>query len=257
MTSTRRLANESQSTSSSLDEFKRIVAVIPAFDEEQSVGGVVEAVSHYVEKVLVVDDASDDSTGQRAREAGATVIWRKMNGGVASALQTGYDAAIAEGADLIIQLDADGQHDPSFIPVLLRALDDEVDIVIGSRFLAGSEHEYNLIRRWGIRTFSFLTEALGGSRILDVTSGFRVYRASALRRFPPCRGRHWAVEQTLFAMRSGLRMREVGVPIAPRRAGASQFGADVAALYPLRVVRGIMRALGATSGRAHDGQQGQ
>lgn len=221
----------------------KVVAVIPAYNESGTISKVVRSTAALAQEVIVVDDASTDATAARATEAGATVIVRHENGGVGAALQTGYGAALEQHPDIVLQLDADGQHDPLLIPSLLRALDDETDIVVGSRFLAGSQKEYSVLRRWGILVFSLVTSVLGGSRIYDVTSGYRVYRWSALARLPPCNERHWAVEQTLTALRLGIRIKEVALPMPPRKDGDSQFRPYVAALYPIRVAAGVLRAL--------------
>lgn len=226
---------------------KTLVAVIPAYNEESSIGAVVTSIKSIVDKVFVVDDGSYDSTAARASEAGAEVIYHDRNRGVGIALQTGYESALAYGADVLVQLDADGQHEPSDISDLLGALDPSVDIVIGSRFVGETPDGYGLARRSGIRFFSFLCSVLGGSPVYDVTSGFRIYRASSLLKLPPIRGRHWALEQTLTAMRLNLRIREVEIRIPPRSHGLSQFQPSTAALYPLRMGIGILRALFATS----------
>ncbi len=226
-----------------IPEVERMVAIIPAYNEEMTAARVVRQVRPFVNRVYVVDDASSDATAGQAEEAGAIVIRHEVNQGIASALNSGYRAATEANATLVVQLDADGQHDPSHIPVLLNALDEKTDIVIASRFLDGGETSYSLVRRWGIRFFSFLTSALGGTRVSDVTSGYRIYRLSALSKIPPSPGRHWAVEQTLIALRLGLRIREVSVKIPPRVRGDSQFRLGVAALYPLRMFSAILRAL--------------
>ncbi len=225
---------------------KLTVAVIPAYEEEATIGQTVKSAAKHVDKVFVVDDASRDLTGRRADDAGANVLTHSLNRGISAALQTGFDAALAEYPDFVVQLDADGQHDPDLIPTLFEALDDGTDVVLGSRFRWNDFQGYSRIRRWGIRFFGLLVSILGGTRIYDVTSGFRLYRASALVRIPRIRGRHWAVEQTLMALRLHLTLREVGVPIPPRTQGASQFRPDVALLYLPRMILALLRAVRAT-----------
>ncbi len=239
-----------------MPEVERIVAIIPVYNEEMTAARVVGQVRPFVSRVYVVDDASSDATARQAEEAGAIVIRHEVNLGIASALNSGYRAAAEVNASLVIQLDADGQHDPSHIPVLLNALDEKTDIVIASRFLDGGETSYSLVRRWGIGFFSFLTSAFGGTRVSDVTSGYRIYRVSALSKIPPSPGRHWAVEQTLIALRLGLRIREVPVRIPPRVRGESQFQPQVAALYPLRMIVAILRALRVSRGQRMPGRRG-
>ncbi len=220
-----------------------IVAVIPAYNEESTIGAVVDGLRGLVDRVYVVDDGSMDETASRAAQAGAEVMAHGRNRGIGAALQTGYDAAIASDADLLVQLDADGQHNPDDLVVLLSALDPSTDIAIGSRFVGTNSDGYSLTRRLGIWFFSLICSALGGTRIFDVTSGFRIYRMPVLSRLPPLRGRHWAVEQTLMAMRLNLRIKEVGIEIPPRRSGESQFQPRVALVYPVRMLAAILRAL--------------
>ncbi len=239
--------SERRSGADALPNLQRvIVAVIPAYEEESTIARTVRSTARYVDKVFVVDDASRDSTGRRANDAGAEVLTHSTNRGITAALQTGYDAAVAERPDFIVQLDADGQHNPDLLPSLLEAMDHETDVVLGSRFLWNDFQGYSRIRKWGIRFFGFLVSVLGGARVYDVTSGFRVYRASALARIPRLPGRHWAVEQTLMALRLRLRLKEVGVPIPPRHQGVSQFRPDVALLYLPRMLMALLRAVKAT-----------
>ncbi len=219
-------------------------ALIPAHDEEFTIESIVNSVAPLVDWVFVVDDGSSDSTASKAAAAGAEVIVHNENLGIGFALQTGYNKAIALGAEFLVQLDADGQHNPEDSSVLLQALDHSTDIVIGSRFKGEKGADgYSLVRTLGIRFFSFITSVLGGSRLYDVTSGYRVYRVAALSRIPTLRTRHWAVEQTLMALRLDLVIKEVPIVIPPRRIGASQFKPQTAILYPIRMLQGIIRAL--------------
>ena len=221
----------------------RLVAVIPAYNEELTIARVVRDLTPLVDQIFVIDDGSEDATARVARTAGAHVIRHRRNVGIGRALQTGYRAAAHDKADILVQLDADGQHNSRYLNVLLEALDDSTDVVIGSRFIEGDSRQYSRIRRWGIRFFSFLTSVFSGTKVLDVTSGYRIYWMRSLLKIPPIRSRHWAVEQTLAALRLNLNVKEVGIPIPPRTRGTSQFRPDVAMQYPFRVSLGIFRAL--------------
>lgn len=221
----------------------RKYAIIPAHNESQRIAEVISEASKHADRILVLDDGSSDKTARIALRAGAVTVRLSENQGIGPTLQTGYDYAIRDGAEVIIQLDADGQHDPSQIPLLARALGEDVDIVIGSRILSGSLQSYSFPRRIGIRFLSFLVSVLGARHITDVTSGYRVFRREALASLPPLSNFHWAVEQTLLALRLGMNIREVPVPIPPREEGQSQFSFLRGALYPIRVTIGILRAL--------------
>ncbi|WP_136715841.1 glycosyltransferase family 2 protein [Halorientalis salina] len=220
----------------------RTVAVIPAYHEASTIGPVIDGTQQYVDEVVVVDDGSTDGTAAVARDHGATVIKHVFNTGVGGAVRTGYRYAIRHEFDFIVQVDADGQHDPEKIPELLDAAAD-ADMVIGSRYLNESIQDYPLIRRMGIRFFTELVNRLGGVDITDVTSGFRVYRVSALEEILHRSDSHWAVEQTLEAARQQHRITEVSTTMPVRDEGESQFSIRTLALYPIRMTDVILRVL--------------
>jgi len=220
----------------------RTVAVLPAYNEADTVGPVIEGTREHVAEVVVVDDGSSDGTADIAREHGATVIEHVFNTGVGGAVRTGYQYAIQHDYDFVLQIDADGQHDPSYIPDLLAEAPDN-DMVIASRYLNESFQDYPLIRKLGIQFFTGVVNALGGIEITDVTSGFRVYRVSALAEILHRSDKHWAVEQTLEAAKNGHRITEVSIEMPVREEGESQFSLDTFALYPVRMTDVIFRVL--------------
>ncbi|WP_302081276.1 glycosyltransferase family 2 protein [Salinibaculum rarum] len=220
----------------------RTVAVIPAYHEASTIGPVIDGTSKYVDEIVVVDDGSTDGTAAVAREHGATVIEHVFNTGVGGAVRTGYRYAIRNDFDFVVQIDADGQHDPTLIPQLLDEAEDH-DMVIGSRYLNESIEDYPLIRRLGISFFTGVVNTLGGVNITDVTSGFRVYRVSALADILHRADSHWAVEQTLEAAQSGHRITEVSIEMPTREEGESQFSIETLALYPVRMADVLIRVL--------------
>lgn len=220
----------------------KVVAVIPARNEAETIGSVVMKVKEYVKDVIVIDDGSNDETRTKALEAGASVVSHSLNRGVGAALRTGYRVALEEDADCILQIDGDFQHDPAYIPALLEQME-TCDIVIGSRFLNPSHKEYNVTRRSGIRFFTWVANVLGSLSVTDVTSGYRCYRSSALKRLSPLTDRHWALEQTLEAARKGFKIGEISVEMPVRAAGRSQFDVKTYALYPLRMVECVIKVL--------------
>lgn len=222
----------------------RTVAVVPAYNEAGTVGAVVDGAAAEVDRVVVVDDGSTDDTAAVARDHGATVVEHVLNTGVGGAVRTGYRYAIRNGFDYVVQIDADGQHDPTQIPRLLEtAVAEDCDMVIGSRYLNESHEEYSPVRNAGIRFFTTVVNRLGGVDITDVTSGFRIYRTAALESILHHSDKHWAVEQTLEAARSDYRIEEVSVPMPLRQEGDSQFSIDTFALYPARMADVVLRVL--------------
>lgn len=219
-----------------------VLAIIPAYQEAETIGPVVEGTREHVDEVVVVDDGSTDGTAAIARKRGAMVIEHVFNTGVGGAVRTGYQYAIRNDYEYVVQIDADGQHDPASIPTLLGAADD-ADIVIGSRYLNESIEDYPLVRRLGISFFTSVVNRLGGIDVTDVTSGFRVYDVSALESLQQHSDRHWAVEQTLEAAKRDLRIVEVSVEMETRQQGRSQFTVDTTLLYPARMAHVILRVL--------------
>jgi len=219
-----------------------VAAVVPAYNESGTIGAVIEETLEYVDEVIVVDDGSTDDTDDIARELGATVVPHAINTGVGGAVRTGYRYAIKRGFDFVVQIDADGQHDPSRIPQLLAIADDN-DMVIASRYLNQSFENYSFVRKVGIRFFTTVVNVLGGLDITDVTSGFRVYRVSTLKDIMHRSDRHWAVEQTLAAAKLGLRIEETSVEMPTRETGESQFNVETLVMYPARMVDVTLRVL--------------
>jgi len=147
--------------------------IMPAYNEARGIGRVVSAIrAAYPELPLaVIDDGSRDGTGAAARAAGAQVVSHPFNMHYGSALFTGYRLAIARGCDRVVQVDADGQHDPASIRTVLHALEDGADLVLGSRFLDPESYSPPPIRRIGMTLFSLAASAAVGSRIADATTG--------------------------------------------------------------------------------------
>lgn len=220
----------------------RVIAIIPAYNEENSVGPIVKETSRFVDEVLVVDDGSKDKTGDEAESAGATTIKHPINSGIGSSLRSGYGYCLSNACDFIVQLDADGQHDPEFIPQMIDHLvRNDFDIVTGSRFLFPGSEDQVFLRRAGIKLFSVLASSFGSARITDVTSGFRVYRRSALKLIGDVANRHWAFDQTLRALKFGLKYGEYPVLMTKRQSGKSQFNAKTFLLYPPRMTRVMLK----------------
>ena len=160
----------------------RVFAVIAAFRETPRVRASVEACLPFVEKVIVVDDGSHDGTAEEAVKGGAIVLQHAINRGQGAALKTGTLAALKMGADCIVHIDADGQHDPSYIPSLLAPIKaGEADVVFGSRFMGIKAVGMPLKRRIlmnGIRLFNVFVLGIS-SRVTDPQTGLRAFHAEA------------------------------------------------------------------------------
>ena len=156
----------------------RLIAIIPAFNEERTIGEVILKLKQYVDQIIVIDDGSKDNTCQVAVQSGAKVYRHLINRGLGGALGTGIKAALLDEADIIVTLDADDQHDPDEIPKLIKPIiEGEADIVIGSRFLV--HQPMPLFRRMGIPFFNLITFLLFGIWSTDSQSGMRALNKKA------------------------------------------------------------------------------
>jgi len=158
-----------------------IVAVIPAFNEEKTINNIIRKTKKYVNKVIVVNDASTDSTYDIAKKAGATVINHKKNMGLGKSLRDGFDYALKINADIILTLDADGQHNPEEIPKFLNAIRNGYGVVIGERDLK----KYPITKKIGNFFLNIVTNIISGTVIRDTESGFRAFDREALKKIYP------------------------------------------------------------------------
>jgi glycosyltransferase involved in cell wall biosynthesis len=225
--------------------FERRLAVVPAYNEEQTVARVVRALHRDAPgwDVLTVDDGSTDETGPRARRAGAEVLRMPFNLGIGGAMQAGFVYALEHGYDLMVQVDADGQHDPGEINKLLevRGRHPETDMVCGSRFL-GNDHRYPapVSRRTGIHVFAFLLSRIVGQRVSDPTSGFRLYNRRAIELFARDYPHDYPeVEAILMLHHHRLSMREEHVRMYERDGGVSSISSGKSVYYMIKVLLAI------------------
>lgn len=157
-----------------------IIAVIPAYRESTRVPVVIKDALKFAKEVIVVDDASEDATADVSRAAGAMVIRHLENSGAGAATMTGIEAARRLGADIVVTLDADGQHDAADIPRMLQpVLDDRADIVFGNRF--GQRNHIPVVRRIFNGIGNVLTFIAAGRWVEDSQCGFKVFGPKALK----------------------------------------------------------------------------
>lgn len=188
------------------------VAVIPAVNEERTIGTVVLKTQSHVDQVIVVDDGSVDDTAEIAQTAGAQVLPLPHNRGKGAALTEGLRAAIKHSPEIVVLLDADGQHDPGEIPRLCEPIEaGDADLVIGSRRLKG-DGQPSWARIAGRRLLDGATGLVGGSSVGDTQSGFRAVRGELVEDLVPREpGMGVESEMLVNAARSGLDIEEVDV----------------------------------------------
>ena len=155
----------------------KVVIVMPAYNEEKTVGGIVKRAKKYG-RIIVVDDASKDNTSGEARKAGATVIRHSVNKGLGSALRTGFSAALRMKPDVVMTVDADGQHEPEEIKKFLDLIENGYDFVLGERDLG----EYPFVKKFGNFFLNSITNFVSGTNLKDTESGFRAFRAAGLKK---------------------------------------------------------------------------
>jgi len=220
----------------------RTLLIIPAFNEAGSIAGVIFAVrQHFRGDVVVIDDGSEDDTGALAKGAGAVVLRHACNLGIGAAVQTGFLYAIQRDYDFVVRQDGDGQHDPSQIPRLLAALEqDEADIVVGSRFLAREGYQSTVVRRVGIFILGIVS-ALVGTHVTDPTSGYWAVNRRALKVLARSQPDDYPeTEALVLASRAGCRVREQPVVMYARIAGRSSIGAIYSGFYMMKVVLALL-----------------
>jgi len=222
----------------------RVLLVVPALNEERSVATVVQVARRLEYDVCVVDDGSVDRTADRAAQAGAYVLRLPVNLGVGGALRCGFRWALDHGYGTVVQVDADGQHDPGQVRVLLDVLRDSgADMVIGSRFADGAgPYPVRGARRLAMRILSARVRRVTGVRVLDSSSGFRAIRRPLLDRFAaeyPVEYLGDTVEALIEAGCAGAKIVEHPIAMTSRAHGNGSAGSIASLWYVLRVIVAI------------------
>ncbi|MCC7107205.1 MAG: glycosyltransferase family 2 protein [Chloroflexi bacterium] len=216
-------------------ELGRILVIIPCYREAENVGGVISQLRSCIEAdVLVIDDHSPDNTGEVAREAGATVVRHPINLGYGAAVQTGFKFAASHRYDIVVQMDGDGQHDPTCVSDLLDAVrDGDADVVIGSRFLGRAEYRVPTLRRLGMLVFGFVASAAIGRRVSDPTSGFQALRKDVVDFFATDVYPHDYPDADVIIMlhRAGFKTAEVPVRMFANPTNTSMHSGLIKPLY--------------------------
>ncbi|HHW48132.1 MAG TPA: glycosyltransferase family 2 protein [Clostridiaceae bacterium] len=217
----------------------KILVIIPAYNEEASIGAVISQIKHSTPEadIVVVNDGSKDNTSSRAREAGAVVIDLPFNLGIGGAMQTGYKYAAQNNYDIAVQVDGDGQHDPSYIKTLMQpVLENRADMAIGSRYVSKTGYKSPLLRRTGMLFFSTLVSLLTGQHVKDTTSGFRVVNKKIIKFFAENYPTDYPEVDVLVRLhRKNFRIIEIPVEMHERQGGKSSITAIRSIYYMIKV----------------------
>ena len=220
---------------------------MPAWNEADAIGSTLELIkaSNPGLDMLVVDDGSTDDTAAISEQAGAVVLRLPFNLGVGGAMRAGYQYAQRFDYDQTIQVDADGQHDPGEIGVVLAGLS-QADICIGARFAGKGDYEVRGPRRWAMSLLSTIVSGMAHTKLTDITSGFRAANRRAITQY--CR--HYpaeylgdTVDSLVGAIRAGCTVTQVPVAMLPRQGGEPSSNPLQAAIYLMRTLFALLIAM--------------
>ena len=232
----------------STQQSARILVIVPCFNEQAAISGVVNEIKKIREQyglnldILAVNDCSTDNTLSVLRTLDCIYLDLPVNLGIGGAMQAGYKYAYRNGYEVVIQTDGDGQHPAEELPKVIQPLlDQQADVVIGSRFLTREGFQSSATRRLGIQYFRWLNQVLISQTIHDSTSGFRAFNRRTLaivnEYYPDEYPEPEAIVQ--FGLHK-LRMKEVPVRMRERQGGISSINTTQAVYYMLKVTLGIL-----------------
>jgi dolichol-phosphate mannosyltransferase len=229
----------------------RAIVCLPTYDERENLEPMVRALGAVLgpdDRVLVIDDSSPDGTGEIADRLAAELAWvdvlhRPRKEGLGRAYLDGFRRALADGAELVLELDCDFSHDPADVPRLIAAAD-AADLVLGSRYVSGGgTRNWGLVRRAISRWGSLYAQVLLGLRVRDLTGGFKCYRREVLEtidlRAIRSRGYAFQIETTYRAVRAGFRVLEIPIRFTDREVGGSKMSRAIVleAIWKVLVLR--------------------
>lgn len=227
-----------------IGDFKKLVIIMPACNEEKSVGSVIKRIPTSLPLLfstfVVIDDRTGDNTASVAKKAGAKVVDLGPNVGLANAFKAGLKEALKENADVIVIIDADGQYLPEDIPRLVTPiLAGEADVVLGSRF-AGRIEEMPLVKKIGNKLFTWITRKITGVLVTDSQTGFRAMTKDVAKNLEITSDYTYTQEMIIDAAYKGFRIKEKPIFFAKRRYGKSRLIPNLHT-YALKVIKTIVK----------------
>lgn len=218
--------------------------IIPAYNEESNIEKTVSAIQKNAQgfDYVIINDCSLDSTRKICEEKGYNIVNLPINLGIGGAVQTGYRYALENDYDVAVQVDGDGQHDPEFLNIMAEYLEKEnLDMVIGSRFIEKEGFQSSKLRRIGIVFFSVLIKTLTGVKITDPTSGLRMAGKNVIALFTEDYPRDYPEpESVVTVIRRGMKVEEIPVVMKEREGGVSSISLKKSVYYMIKVTLAIL-----------------
>lgn len=218
--------------------------IIPAYNEESNIEKTVSAIQKNAQgfDYVIINDCSLDSTRKICEEKGYNIVNLPINLGIGGAVQTGYRYALENDYDVAVQVDGDGQHDPEFLNIMAEYLEKEnLDMVIGSRFIEKEGFQSSKLRRIGIVFFSVLIKTLTGVKITDPTSGLRMAGKNVIALFAEDYPRDYPEpESVVTVIRRGMKVEEIPVVMKEREGGVSSISLKKSVYYMIKVTLAIL-----------------
>lgn len=218
--------------------------IIPAYNEEANIENTVNAIlrDSVGFDYVIINDCSKDNTREICEKNGFNVVNLPINLGIGGAVQTGYKYALEYGYDVAVQVDGDGQHDPAFLEIMAEVLEKEnLDMVIGSRFIEKEGFQSSVMRRVGIKYFTALIKIFTGKTITDPTSGLRMIGKNIIKLYASDYPKDYPEpESVVAALRKGMKVKEIPVVMKSRQGGVSSINPSKSVYYMIKVTLAII-----------------
>lgn len=228
--------------STATNSVPRVLVIVPAYNEQDCIVETVRRIKETGYDYVVVNDGSKDNTLKLCRENGINVLDLPQNLGIGGAVQAGHKYAQHYGYDIDVQVDGDGQHDPGYIPQLVKMIEDGADLAIGSRFVQETDgFQSTWLRRVGITWLSGLLKLFTGKIVTDPTSGFRASGRRAIELFCENYPMDYPEPESIaLALENGLSLSETPVNMLERQGGSSSIGGFSSVYYMIKVTLAII-----------------
>ena len=222
----------------------RKLIIIPAYNESENIERTVQMIKDNASSFdyVIINDCSTDKTKEICEERGYNLLNLPINLGIGGAVQTGFKYALQQGYDLAVQVDGDGQHDPSFLAEMAKMLEEKgCDMVIGSRFINKEGYQSSGLRRVGIKYFTLLIRIITGTKITDPTSGLRMINRGVIQMFAEDYPKDYPEPESIVAvLRQRKKVVEIPVVMKAREGGVSSISMRKSVYYMIKVTLAII-----------------